>query len=115
MRKLLLIATLLIWAAACNPSRPPRDLISQEDLVPILVDFHMVYSIQSTTEFRTYSRQFDTIDTYSYIFDKHGVNKAMFDSTIAWFSQHPKQFTEVYDHVVMVLTQRSDSLNLDEE
>ena len=111
MRRLLIIAILLIWAAACDSSKTPRHLISQEDLVPILVDFHMVYSIQSTQMFRTFSREYDTIDTYSFIFDKHGVDKALFDSTIAWFSAHPTRFTEVYDEVVMVLTQRSDSLN----
>ena len=53
----------------------------------------------------------DSIDTYSYVFEKHGITKVQFDSTIAWFSRRPELFTEVYDEVVMLLSQRSDSIS----
>lgn len=114
MRKFFLIALFLLFLVACESNRPGKDLIPQENLVPILVDMHLGYAIQATPEFRTLSRSVDTVDTHSYIFDKHGVTKAMFDSSLSWYSQHPKHFIDIYDEVVMQLSQISDSLNLEE-
>jgi hypothetical protein len=100
---------------ACQSDRPHRDLLEQHELVPILVDFHLVFAIQSSTEFREISRNSDSVDTYSYIFDKYGVDRVSFDSSIAWYSRHPNQFAEIYDEVVMILTQMNDSLEAEEK
>ena len=100
---------------ACESSRPGKELIPPETLVPILVDMHFGYAIQASPEFRALSRTVDTVDTYSYIFIKHDVTKVMFDSTLSWYTQHPKLFTEIYDEVVMQLTQLYDSLVLEDE
>lgn len=110
LKNTFLILLGLVLITGCK-DRPPEGLIEQEELVPVLVDLHVVYAIQSTMDYRRLSQDYDSIDIYSYVFDKHGVTKIQFDSTIAWFSRHPKLFTEVYDEVVMQLTQRSDSIN----
>jgi hypothetical protein len=115
MRRLLFITFILLSVAACNRARVPRDIIRQENLAPILVDIHMVYAIQTSMEFRNMTREFDSVDTHGYIFDKHGIDKVQFDSSIAWYSRHPALFTEVYDDVVMRLTQLNDSINPDRE
>ncbi|MFC2113410.1 DUF4296 domain-containing protein [Bacteroidota bacterium] len=101
----------LLSLTACNRNRPPKEIIMQDELVPILVDLHMVYALQGSILFKDISRSIDSVDTYSLVFEKHGINKALFDTTIAWYSQHPKIFTHVYDHVVMQLTQLSDSIS----
>lgn len=106
----LLLAIILMAMTACQSNRPPGHLIKQDDLVPILVDLHLVYALQGTIEFRTLSREIDSVDTYSYVFDKHGIDKTLFDSTIAWFSRNPERFTDVYDEVVMQLTRKADSI-----
>ena len=81
---------------------------------PILIDLHLVYAIQTSSEFREMSRNVDSVDTYSFVFEKYGVEKAVFDSSIAWYSRHPEQFTEIYDQVVMTLTQMQDSFEMDQ-
>jgi hypothetical protein len=93
MRNSFLISFILISLLACESSRPGKELIPADKLVPILVDMHLGYSIQATPEFRELSRTVDTVDTYSYVFVKHDVTKVMFDSTLSWYSQHPKRFT----------------------
>ncbi len=115
MRKLFLISLILLSLLACESSKPGKELIPPETLVPILVDMHLGYSIQASPEFRSLSRSVDTVDTYSYIFVKHDVTKVMFDSSLSWYAQHPKRFTEIYDEVVMQLSLMSDSLDLEEE
>ena len=113
MRKFLFISLLFFTLMACEKSRPGKDLIPEETFVPVLVDLHLVYSIQSSQEFRTLSREVDSIDTYNYVFEKHDVTKVMFDSTLSWYTQHPKRFTEIYDEVVMQLSLMADSLGIE--
>lgn len=110
MQKFLFISLLLFSLTACEKSKPGKDLIPPETLVPVLVDFHLVYSIQSSQEFRKISREVDSIDTYNYVFEKYNITKALFDTTLSWYTQHPKRFTEIYDEVVMQLSQMADSL-----
>lgn len=109
MRKFLFIS-LLLFSMACEKTKPGKDLIPAETLVPVLVDLHLLYSVQTSQEFRTLTRAVDSIDTHSYIFEKHAITKVGFDSTISWYSRHPKRFTAIYDEVVMHLSQIADSL-----
>jgi hypothetical protein len=102
----------LFIMVSCERDRPPKDLLEKDEMIPLLIDLHMAYAIQSSVQFRKISLDVDTVDTYTYIFDKHGVQKAVFDSSVAWYSRHPKRFTEIYDEVVMDLTQMRDSLEV---
>ena len=108
MNRLFIYALLvpLLVLVSCQKDKPDRDLMERDELVPLLIDLHLVYAIQSTTDFRELSRKVDSVDTYSYIFEKYGIQKVVFDSTIAWYSRHPKHFTEIYDEVVMTHTLR---------
>lgn len=112
MRNYFIISMILLFLLACESNKPGKDLIPPETLVPVLIDMHLVYSLQSSSYIRDLSRKVDSIDSYGYIFEKYDVTRVQFDSTIAWYSRHPKLFTDVYDQVVMQLTRMSDSLNL---
>lgn len=111
MRRILYPALILLFISGCQQDRPGRDLIPPETLVPMLMDLHLTYAIQSSMQYRQLLRQADSVDTHSYIFEKYEVNQADFDSTIAWYSRHPELFRDIYDQVVMELSRISDSLN----
>lgn len=111
MRKFFLICLVLFHIVACNKDKPGKDIIIPETLVPVLVDLHLLYAIQSEPTFRTIALQFDSVETYTYVFDKHDVTKVEFDSTIAWYTRHPTLFTGIYDEVVMQLTRIFDSID----
>jgi hypothetical protein len=108
---LILLAPLSIMVS-CQRDRLHRDLLEKDELIPILVDLHKAYAIQSSVKFRKISLDVDSVDVYMYIFNKHNISKVVFDSSIAWYSRHPKIFTEIYDEVVMDLTQMRDSLEV---
>ncbi|MFC2080799.1 DUF4296 domain-containing protein [Bacteroidota bacterium] len=110
MRKILLISLVLLGILACHRDKPGKNILPAEDMVPVLIDMHMSYAIQTEPNIREISRKVDSIDSHSYIFNKHNVAKADFDSSISWYSRHPKQFTAIYDEVVMKLTRLNDSL-----
>jgi hypothetical protein len=106
---------LILWVPlfmllSCQRDKPGKDVLEKEELVSLLIDLHMLYAIQSSVEYRKIALDVDSVDSYSYIFEKHGVPKVVFDSSIAWYSRHPGLFTEVYDEVIMNLTQLQDSI-----
>ena len=110
---LILVVPLSIMVS-CHRDKPQRGMLEKDELIPLLIDLHKAYAIQSSVKFRKISQDVDSVDVYAYIFDKHNVSKVVFDSSIAWYSRHPKLFTEIYDEVVMDLTQRQDSLEIGE-
>ena len=112
MNKILGVLLVLLICSACG-NRPPRYLIPEETLVPMLVDFHLTWSIQHNTDIRRVIRDYDSIDTFSYIFEKHGYTKAEFDTTLSWYLKNTEYYVNMYDEVIMKLTQINDSINPD--
>ena len=110
MLKLALVLSLCV--ASCE-RKPPRYLIPEKKLVPMLVDFHLVYSLQQSPGFEEVIVKADSLDPYSYIFEKHGYTKAEFDTTLYWYTRNPEYLEEVYNDVIMKLQQIHDSINPD--
>ena len=102
---------LVICTTACRRI-PPRNLIPEEILIPVLVDFHLVNSVLQGTDIREISTKVDSIDPYSYIFEKHGITKAEFDTTVSWYTINLEYYVDIYNDVIMRLTQFEDSINI---
>jgi hypothetical protein len=111
MRIYIIIATILLSLGACKQNKSGKYIIPPETLVPVLMDMHLNYTLQSSNEIRKLAREVDSIDGYGYIFDKHDISRIQFDSTIAWYSRNPELFIDIYDQVIMQLTQLEDSIN----
>jgi hypothetical protein len=56
----------------------------------------------------------DSVDLYSAIFEKYGVTKADFDSTVSNLSRQPEMYMEIYDEVILELNYRLDTLRENE-
>ena len=112
MRKIAVLLIMLFLLPGCGHDRPGKDLIPPETLVPVLIDMHLVYALQTSAMIRNIAREVDSVDNYGYIYDKYDITQVQFDSTIAWYSRHPKLFVDIYDQVVMELSRMSDSLDL---
>lgn len=109
MRNFLKILVVLLILTACG-KQPPKTLIPEDRLVPMIVDFHLILSMQQSPDFRVLTQDYDSIDAYSRIFEKHGYSQAEFDSTIAWYTQNTGLFLEIYDEVIMQLSRINDSI-----
>jgi len=114
MRKIPGLILILFICTACS-NKPPRYAIPEENLVPMLVDFHLNYAIQQSPDFRAIIRQYDSIDAFSYIFEKHGYTRTEFDTTITWYLENTQHFMDIYDEVIMNLTRINDSISPSED
>jgi len=111
MSRILFAGFILLLFSCTSDPKPEKDnFIEAERFIPLLVDVHMVYAIQTSPEFRELSQIYDTIEFYSYIFEKHNITKAAFDSTLSYYSKHPEELMGIYDEVIMQLNQKMDSL-----
>ncbi len=87
-----------------------RDAIAQEKFVQILADIHLMDAITNNPDYYRKYEALDSIDLYSSIFEKYGVTKAEFDTTVSLYTKKPDLYLEVYDGVIFELNYRLDSL-----
>jgi len=101
-----------LFLVSCSSKDKPdaRLLIPDDKLVPVLVDLHLVYALQTTQEFRGLVNQYDSIDVHSDIFSKHNITKTQLDSTLSYLSRNPQDLLDIYDEVIMQLNQMQDSI-----
>ena len=115
LRIVSLLVLLLLISCSCK-NKPDADLLIPDDkLVPVLVDLHLVYALQTTQEFRQLANQYDSIDAHSDIFKKHDITKTQLDTTLSYLSKNPQDLLDIYNKVIMQLNQMQDTIEIPEQ
>ena len=88
-----LMAGLLL--TACG-KQIPEDLIQPDQMEDILYDYHLAVGINyNDNRQRTYRKE-----AYKrYIFQKHGVTEAEFDSSMVWYTRHTPELSDIYTQI----------------
>lgn len=82
----------------------PDNIVSEEKLVPLLVDIHLM-DAYFNKETKPHSEKYErAIQMYPSVFLKHGIDRAVFDSTIRFYVKYPKEFAVIYDEVLRELS-----------
>jgi hypothetical protein len=119
MKKLISIiflSVLILQACGDDITRFRKDrVIPEPALVDILVDIHLMDAITNGSGFYRKYEGIDSVDIYSNIFQKHGVSKADFDTTVAIYSRQPDLYLQVYDKVMLKLNLRIDELTAEND
>lgn len=114
MFRWLIFSFSLLFILGCNPHHgiKKKYLLDRETFVNLLIDIHLAYAIQGSPEYHGISRKYDSIDIHSVIFNKYGVEKAAFDSTMSYYTKKPEDLVKIYDEVIMRLNQLQDSVKV---
>ena len=94
---------LLTFSGCLNKKEIEGDaFVNREVLIDILVDIHLSEGI---TNDRKFHRRFeaDSVDMLTPIFEKYGVTREMFDTTMYAYSRYPHLMDEVYNEVLIDL------------
>jgi hypothetical protein len=88
---------LLLLLIACGGR---KHIIPVNKFVDVLVDIHLAdgMAIKSVGYASTYT--LDSAALYEAVFNKHGVNRAQFDSTMSYYSHRPDDFNKLYNKVL---------------
>ena len=101
---IILIACIAL--ASCG-KQIPSDIIQPEPMQNVLYDYHIATTLNSDLPYSdTYKKGAYT----QYVFDKHHIDKALFDKSLAWYSRHSTFLSEIYKEVDARLASEQEHL-----
>lgn len=76
----------------------PHKVLSKKQMTEVLYELHRADGILQAAGYN-YGKDEELAKYYQQILDKHGITQAQFDSSIVWYTSHPKLFKTVYPQV----------------
>ena len=105
MNNFILTISLLVTLAACSESKlPPSEVLSKEQMIPLIVDIEVSQAI--------YKLKFANKDSINYhhlmddVFNAQNTSQEQFNSSLAYYAKHPKEMEEIYNQAIVQLTQK---------
>jgi len=96
MRKLLPLV-LIVLLPACGNDTDER--MSQREMRKFLTDLHLLEGIIMNDPSLSNDERIE-VYYYNALFAKHGITKAVFDSSLVYYTKQPKRFERIYARVV---------------
>ena len=98
MRKLGIIVLLIITSCSESEIHVPQEIISAEQMIPILVDVHIVEGARNGTLILGDTN--DIEDYYAKIYEKYNISEEMFKRSFSFFNSEPDLFIPIYEKVL---------------
>lgn len=96
----------LLFAYSCTPTTPSQ-YIQPDDMEDILVDYHLARALAHNSGVSYDSIPFYQALCIETVFRKHGINQALFDSSMAYYYKRSDRFQAVYKRVADRLEERA--------
>lgn len=91
-------AILLCTACSSTETAVPEDVISAEQMVPILVDIHLVEGSRNGAIILGDTNKIE--DYYAKVYQKYGISDEYFKTSFAYYSGNPEVFIPIYKQVL---------------
>lgn len=108
MRKVVLLFAVIVAGlfSSCEV-KIPEYVMSPKKMESFLYDYHLVQAM---------SGQYSGADFkgklyFGYVFNKHGVTKERFDSSMLWYTRYPKHLKRIYENLEVKLDKELELLN----
>lgn len=102
LRFFIFTALCIFTLTACT--NKPDNVMSQDEMVNFLTDLHKLDGALAIQAFKTDSIDQSRIYYYNALLNKYGITKADFDSSLVWYVDNPKKFSNIYIKVQENLT-----------
>jgi hypothetical protein len=83
----------------------PKDVLSKEELVPILVDIHIAQAYTGMSQLND-SARLSLQDYTGYIYKIHHVTEDKYKNSMTFHSLHPELLNEIYEEVINELSKK---------
>lgn len=83
---------LLLFLSACG-KKVPDDVIQPQAMEDLLYDYHLANIMRLDLP---YEKNYQKDAYMTYVYKKHGVTEAQFDSSMVWYTRHTKELKEIY-------------------
>lgn len=92
--RLLLWVTVLIFMS-CG-KQIPGDIIQPAEMEDLLYDYHLALTMGNDL---SYTDRYKRESYKNYVFEKHGVTEAEFDSSMVWYTRNSIMLTDIYKNL----------------
>ncbi len=89
VKTLYLLITLFV--VGCKVETP-EGVLPPEKMENVIYDYHLVQAI--TTEYMPLN--YEKKMHINYVFEKHGITKEQFDSSLVWYTRYPRRMHRIY-------------------
>lgn len=92
----------VVFLVACQQGakQPPSYLVSEEKMVDIMVDMHLVETAHNLKLMGTDSTYTEYLEKFNAIYPTHGVTKADYDSSLMYYTSSTDQMPAIYDKIL---------------
>jgi hypothetical protein len=103
--KLFVVSFLLF---GCHPSQQedesvPTTILNEDQMVALLTDAYLAEGASGINIKNVSGDKFDSIYCFNPVKDKK-VSKALFDSSMTYYSSHPKKLKKIHDRILDALS-----------
>ncbi len=99
-----------LFLLACKNKNEPQGIISQDDMVGILVDVHIIDGSLFEMPQQPDTLYKYSINKYLNTFKSHHTDSATFRRSYAYYARKPDELLAIYDKVLPILKGKVDSL-----
>lgn len=103
--KFALWVSIFLFIAGCAKEKRPNDVLGQNKMVEVMVDIHLAEGVDKTNVLTTDSLRISKEALYGHVYQKHGITEEEYRRSFEWYSEHLKEFDEVYVKVIEKLNQ----------
>jgi hypothetical protein len=95
----------LLLFISCKPmmEKPKYPIIPKNDFIKVLIKIHLAEAISNSTSYRDSFSYFKAVNLPDSAIKQLGYTKAVFDSSVLYYSAYPKVYDEIYDKVIAEL------------
>ncbi|MBN1415949.1 MAG: DUF4296 domain-containing protein [Bacteroidales bacterium] len=111
---MLLSTSIVLLMFSCSIGKR-KFIIPEKKLIPVLVDIHLADGIGIVVPYSDVSKRIDSATLYNAVFTKHHITRAMFDSSMAYYTKKPEKLQAIYTEVNAILNKKSSDLETDKE
>lgn len=107
MKKTLVLLSIILFLFSCAKEEKPDYLWDEELFVDVLTEVQLAESIIRLTYNRVGDTIYDPDSIYAAALQKMGVTIDEYDSNYNYYLDRPKRFEEVYEKVIIRLSEAS--------
>ncbi|WP_144602312.1 DUF4296 domain-containing protein [Algoriphagus algorifonticola] len=115
MRRLLILFLLISTALSCGRSNKPDGLLSEDQMVSVLIDIHLTEGVASALPIPYDSSQTLYRLLEKDIFLKHDTSDSVFTESMRYYLQYPERMDQMYARVIDSLVVRESNPTSEEK
>lgn len=90
------VSTLMLCGLFGCGKKVPKDVIQPQAMEDLLYDYHLATTLSADLP---YNENYKKEAYLAYVFKKHHVTEAEFDSSMVWYSRHSDEMTTIYQNL----------------